>query len=87
MLLSTTTSGEQLSYFRRYGFILQFGTVAQNNQYQLRVFDSNDANNREDELAAQDKTTIRNVQHCLFYSSKKITYFSWGSIPQLGQLA
>ncbi len=44
---------EQLGYLRRYGFVLQFGTVAQNNRYQLRVFDSNDANNREEELTAQ----------------------------------
>ncbi len=71
---------DQLGYFRRYGFILQFGTVAQNNQYQLRVFDSNDANNREDELAAQDN------DNSTFSSAASIrlrgTYFC-GIDPQL----
>lgn len=74
---------EQLSYFRRYGFILQFGTVAQNNQYQLRVFDSNDANNREDELAAQDN------DNPTFNTASSIrlrgTYFC-GIDPQLASL-
>ena len=44
----------RLSYFCRYGFVLQFGTVAQDNQYQLRVFHSGDATNRNDALALQD---------------------------------
>ncbi|MEO0649023.1 MAG: hypothetical protein AAFZ17_23210 [Cyanobacteria bacterium J06650_10] len=44
----------QLRYFSQYGFILQFGTVAQANRYQLRVFHSGDATNRSDALALQD---------------------------------
>jgi len=74
---------EQLGYFRRYGFVLQFGTVAQSYQYQLRVFDSNDANNREDELAAQDN------DNPTFNTASSIrlrgTYFC-GIDPQLASL-
>lgn len=45
---------EQLSYVRRYGFLVQFGTAAQNNRYQLRIFHSGDVINRLDELSAQN---------------------------------
>ena len=43
----------QLRYFSQYGFILQFGTVAQSNNYQLRVFHSGDATNRTDNIELQ----------------------------------
>ena len=45
---------EQLSYVRRYGFLVQFGTAAQNNRYQRRIFHSGDVSNRLDELSAQN---------------------------------
>lgn len=47
---------EQLSYFRRYSFLVQFGITAQTNRYQLRVFHSGDVVNRSNELAVQDST-------------------------------
>lgn len=42
---------EQLNYLRRYGFVIQFGTVARNAGYQLRIFHTGDARNRNDALS------------------------------------
>jgi len=42
---------ERLNYLRRYGFVVQFGTVAQDYGYQLRIFHTGDVTNRQDALS------------------------------------
>ncbi|MEL7331716.1 MAG: hypothetical protein AAFN12_05680 [Cyanobacteria bacterium J06560_2] len=47
----------RLNYFSRYGFVLQFGAVAQENRYHLRIFHTGDATNRIDALTLPENET------------------------------
>lgn len=47
-----------LSYFERYGFVLQFGTAAKSYGYNLRVFHSGDVANRQ-EITGLSRTSRR----------------------------
>lgn len=49
------TRWERLSYFKRYGFTVQFGTVTNSYGYQLRVFHTGDAANRNDALSLSNR--------------------------------
>lgn len=44
---------EQLNYLRQYGFAVQFGEVARSYGYQLRIFHTGDAANRNDVLSSE----------------------------------
>lgn len=44
-------SWERLNYLRRYGFVVQFGAVARDYGYHLRIFHTGDAANRKDALS------------------------------------